>query len=96
MSPSHLIIQIDAELRWKISARACFNSVYHVVPQALGQLLVALDGEVEAVVGEEGHVDFSALTRETKTSPSAGECVTFVPPFPAWPSQNQELQLPHS
>lgn len=29
----------------------------HVVPQSLGQLLVTLDGEVEAVVSEEGHVD---------------------------------------
>merc|ERR1712142_952669 len=29
----------------------------HVVPESLGQLLVSFDGEVEAVVSEESHVD---------------------------------------
>lgn len=37
--------------------------VHHVVPHALGQLFVALYGEVEAVVGEEGHVDLPVLLR---------------------------------
>lgn len=34
---------------------------HHVVPHALGQLLVTLYGEVEAVVGEEAHVDLPVL-----------------------------------
>lgn len=40
------------------------DGVHHVVPHALGQLLVTLDGEVEAVVGEEGHVDLPVLLRQ--------------------------------
>ena len=40
--------------------------VHHVVPQPLGQLLVPLYGEVEAVVSEEGHVDLPILLMETK------------------------------
>lgn len=42
---------------------------HHVVPKALGQLLVALDGEVEAVVSEEGHIDLPVLLRDTKHLP---------------------------
>lgn len=40
--------------------------VHHVVPQPLGQLLVPLYGEVEAVVSEEGQVDLPVLLTETK------------------------------
>lgn len=41
-------------------------ATHHVVPQPLGQLLVPLDGEVETVVSEEGHVDLSVLLGEKK------------------------------
>lgn len=42
------------------------SATHHVVPQALGQLFVPLYGEVEAVVSEEGHIDFPVLLRETQ------------------------------
>lgn len=45
-----------------------FNGVlpaHHVVPHALGQLFVTLDGEVEAVVGEEAHVNLPILLRRS-------------------------------
>lgn len=40
-------------------------SAHHVVPHALGQLFVTLYGEVEAVGGEEGHVDLPILLRHS-------------------------------
>lgn len=49
-------------------------AAHHVVPHALGQLLVALDGEVEAVVGEEGHVDLPVLLRHSQEGRSASPC----------------------
>lgn len=45
--------------------------VHHVVPHALGQLFVTLYGEVEAVVGEEGHVDLPVLLRQQQVKISA-------------------------
>lgn len=44
------------------------SATHHVVPQALGQLFVPLYGEVEAVVSEEGHIDFPVLLGDTKHS----------------------------
>lgn len=44
------------------------SATHHVVPQALGQLFMPLYGEVEAVVSEEGHIDFPILLGDTKHS----------------------------
>lgn len=44
------------------------SATHHVVPQAFGQLFVPLYGEVEAVVSEEGHIDFPVLLGDTKHS----------------------------
>lgn len=43
------------------------SSTHHVVPQSLGQLLMSLYGEVEAVVSEEGHINLSILLSERHT-----------------------------
>lgn len=42
------------------------SSTDHVVPQPFGQLLVPLDGEVEAIVSEEGHIDPPVLKKQNK------------------------------
>lgn len=46
------------------------STAHHVVPQPFGQLLVALDGEVKAVMSEERHVNPPALLRGTKQAAS--------------------------
>lgn len=64
------------------------SAAHHVVPKALGQLFVPLYGEVEAVVSEEGHIDFPVLLGDTKHSQltecdlskaSSGSCRTRQP-----------------
>lgn len=41
---------------------------HHVVPQALGQLLMSLHGEVETVWSEEAHVNLPILNTDIQTS----------------------------